>query len=64
MMSIFAPPNERRHNLDALRAAAMLLGIAYHVSPSFALGFPWSVQDVSQSKVAYIFQDFVHGFRM
>ena len=57
-------PNERRHDLDALRAFAMLLGIAYHVALSFALGFPWLMQDLSQSKVAYIFQDFVHGFRM
>ena len=42
----------------------MLLGIAYHVALSFALGFPWTVHDVSQSKFAYIFQAFVHGFRM
>ena len=54
----------RRHDLDALRAAAMLLGIAYHVALSFALGPMWMVSDVSQSKVAYVFQAFVHGFRM
>ena len=42
----------------------MLLGIAYHVALSFALGFGWMVNDVSQSKVAYLFQAFVHGFRM
>ncbi len=42
----------------------MLLGIAYHVALSFALGFGWMVQDVSQSKVAFLFQAFVHGFRM
>ena len=57
-------PSSRRHDLDALRAAAMLLGIAYHVALSFALGFGWMVQDVSQSKGPYLFQAFVHGFRM
>jgi hypothetical protein len=47
-----------------LRAAAMLLGIVYHASLSFALGAGWMAQDVSQSKAAYLFQAFVHGFRM
>lgn len=42
----------------------MLLGIAYHVSLSFSLGPGWVVQDVNQSKVLYVFQAFVHGFRM
>lgn len=42
----------------------MLLGVAYHVSLSFALGSGWLVQDVSQSKALHIFQAFVHGFRM
>lgn len=54
----------RRHDMDALRAAAMLLGIAYHVSLSFALGFPWMVQDRSQNQASYLFQAAVHGFRM
>lgn len=42
----------------------MLLGIVYHVSLSFALGFGWMVQDNSQGKVPFVFQAFVHGFRM
>ncbi len=54
----------RRHDLDALRAAAMLLGIVYHAALSFAAGLPWMVQDVSQSQLCYLFQAFVHGFRM
>lgn len=54
----------RRHDLDALRAAAMLLGLAYHAALSFSLGAGWLVQDVQQSKVLYVFQAFVHGFRM
>jgi hypothetical protein len=54
----------RRHDLDALRAAAMLLGVAYHSALSFSLGSGWVVQDVRQSKALYVFQAFVHGFRM
>ncbi len=42
----------------------MLLGIGYHVALSFSLGSGWIVQDVHQSKALYIFQAFVHGFRM
>jgi hypothetical protein len=42
----------------------MLLGIAYHAALSFSLGTGWIVQDVDQSKPLYIFQAFVHGFRM
>lgn len=44
-MSQVATSHQRLHDLDALRAAAMLLGIFYHVALSFALGFPWMVQD-------------------
>jgi len=58
------PDNLRRHDLDALRASAMLLGIAYHVALSFALAFPWMVQDVSQTKGFNLFQFCTHGFRM
>ena len=60
-----APINQqRRHDLDALRASAMLLGIFYHAALSFALGFSWMVQDVIQSKGLFVFQAWVHGFRM
>lgn len=54
----------RRRDLDALRAVAMLLGIAYHAALSFCLGGGWMVRDVNQSKALYVFQAFVHGFRM
>jgi ankyrin repeat protein/peptidoglycan/LPS O-acetylase OafA/YrhL len=54
----------RRHDLDALRASAMLLGIVYHACLSFALGFPWMIQDAAQSHALFVFQGFVHGFRM
>ncbi|MFM7590984.1 MAG: acyltransferase family protein [Isosphaeraceae bacterium] len=53
----------RRHELDALRAFAMLLGIALHAAMSFT-GFPWVVQD-SRSHFGYVlFMMAIHGFRM
>jgi len=53
----------RRHDLDALRAFAMLLGIALHASLSFLPGF-WAVQDEQQSQLFGVFVSAVHGFRM
>jgi hypothetical protein len=58
------PRTTRRHDLDALRAFAMLLGIVYHAALSMAAGFPWFVQDISASQGMYLFQAAVHGFRM
>ncbi|MFZ4733515.1 MAG: acyltransferase family protein [Pirellulales bacterium] len=58
-----SPRGDRRHDLDALRAFAMLLGIALHAALSF---FPsaWLVQDSRQSPVYGLFVGLVHGFRM
>lgn len=56
--------HQRLHDLDALRAVAMLIGIVYHAALSFAVGFPWLVQDVVQAKWPFLFQAWVHGFRM
>lgn len=42
----------------------MLLGIFYHGALSLALGFPWFVQDPSANQSLYVFQSWVHGFRM
>lgn len=53
----------RRHDLDALRAFAMLLGIALHASLSFT-GFPWIVQDSHSTFVFALMVAAVHGFRM
>ncbi|MCB1129385.1 MAG: acyltransferase family protein, partial [Verrucomicrobiae bacterium] len=57
-------PAARRHDLDALRAAAMLLGIAFHIGIGFAAGFPWLVQDARRSVGFLLFVDASHGFRM
>ena len=53
----------RRHDLDALRAFAMLLGIALHASLSFST-LPWIVHDTRQSELYSLFMMAVHGFRM
>ena len=53
----------RRHDLDALRAVAMLLGIALHGAMSF-VEFPWVVQDSQQHEVFGLFFFAAHGFRM
>jgi Acyltransferase family/Ankyrin repeats (3 copies) len=53
----------RRHDLDALRAFAMLLGIALHASLSFST-LPWIAHDTRQSELYSLFMMAVHGFRM
>ena len=56
-------PFDRRHDLDALRAIAMLLGIVLHAALSFA-PIPWTVQDSQQSSFYYVLFSCIHGFRM
>ena len=53
----------RYHDMDALRAVAMILGIALHGALSF-VPFPWSVQDSEQHEVFGTFFWAIHGFRM
>ncbi len=54
----------RYHDLDALRAFAMLLGIVIHGVLSF-VGTPiWSAQDINQNPQYGIVLEFIHGFRM
>ncbi|MHB9081807.1 MAG: acyltransferase family protein [Pirellulaceae bacterium] len=54
----------RRHDLDALRAFAMLLGIALHAAMSF--GPPWGgpPHDVNISPWFGTFSTIIHGFRL
>ncbi|MEO2017240.1 MAG: acyltransferase family protein [Fuerstiella sp.] len=63
-----APPSQttrfsRRHDLDALRAIAMLLGIVLHAALSFA-PIPWTVKDSQQSEFYFGLFACLHGFRM
>jgi peptidoglycan/LPS O-acetylase OafA/YrhL len=53
----------RRHDLDALRAFAMVLGIALHGALSFT-GFPWIVQDLRPNGIFVGLFAAIHGFRM
>lgn len=54
---------QRRHDLDALRGIAMLLGIVLHAALSFA-PIPWSVSDTQQSDYFLVLFAAIHGFRM
>ncbi|WP_182870112.1 acyltransferase family protein [Rhodopirellula sp. JC639] len=58
-----SPTIDRRHDLDALRAIAMLLGILLHAALSFS-PIPWTVKDSQQSEVYSVLFAGIHGFRM
>jgi len=53
----------RRHDLDALRAIAMLLGICLHAMAAYS-GMPWVVMDNHQNETLEKATSFIHGFRM
>lgn len=53
---------QRLHHLDALRAAAMLLGIVLHASLAYT-GGPWMVRDEGHWTFA-VANFAIHGFRM
>jgi peptidoglycan/LPS O-acetylase OafA/YrhL len=60
------PTIDRRHDLDALRAIAMLLGILIHGLLSF-VPMPkgaWPVQDDNASEAFGVVLSAIHGFRM
>ncbi|MHC4879530.1 MAG: acyltransferase family protein [Planctomycetota bacterium] len=56
----------RRHDLDALRAVAMMLGIVLHGAMSFipGVGTFWGVQDVRSDGAFGLLLALIHGFRM
>lgn len=53
----------RRHDLDALRAVAMLLGIVLHAGLSFTT-VGWVVQDIRTNDLFDVAFMVIHGFRM
>lgn len=55
--------DSRRHDLDALRAFAMLLGIALHAFMAYS-GRPWIVMDGNMNAAFGEAINFIHGFRM
>ena len=56
--------DQRRHDLDALRAGAMLLGIVYHALLSFSQGHFWPVVDSERHLFPHLAAAAMHGFRM
>lgn len=59
-----SPADPRRHDLDALRAVAMLLGIFLHASLAYVPGIPWPVQDTQPAPWLGLLFLAIHGFRM
>ncbi|MEM1185046.1 MAG: acyltransferase family protein [Planctomycetota bacterium] len=57
-------PALRYHDLDALRAFAMLLGIVLHVALSFVAGSGWPVTDISEHRAYGAAVSVIHVFRM
>jgi peptidoglycan/LPS O-acetylase OafA/YrhL len=55
--------SDRRHDLDALRAFAMLLGLVLHGAMAF-MPFPWIVQDTQKTPAVGLLVAVIHGFRM
>lgn len=62
-MSNQSVPDPRRHDLDAVRSFAMLLGIALHAALAY-VGGGWVVSDDQTSTGLGILVAAVHGFRM
>ena len=61
-MDTRTPPNHR-HDLEALRALAMLLIIGFYGSLAF-FDVPWPVQDMQKNEGFGVFFLVVHGFQM
>jgi glucans biosynthesis protein C len=57
-------PANRIHALDAVRAYALLLGVALHSAAAFIKGFPMPVWFDQQSTTATVIYYVVHMFRM
>jgi peptidoglycan/LPS O-acetylase OafA/YrhL len=62
-MSNQTTPGDRRHDLDALRSFAMLLGIALHAALAY-IGAGWVVSDEPTSDGLGLLVTAIHGFRM
>ncbi len=58
--------HNRRYDLDALRAVAMLLGIVLHGALSFipGVGMFWGVQDIASRPWFGVLNSSIHGWRM
>jgi fucose 4-O-acetylase-like acetyltransferase len=57
------PSSDRLHALDAVRAFALLLGIALHATQPFVAGLPWITREAPSDVLASVFYT-IHMFRM
>jgi ankyrin repeat protein len=58
------PNIPRRHDLDALRATAMLLGVVLHAALAYVTYPFWPVRDTDTSAFFDVMNSALHGFRM
>jgi peptidoglycan/LPS O-acetylase OafA/YrhL len=56
-------PTDRLHSLDAVRASALLLGIALHATSPYIAGMNWLAQETPNEAMASVWY-VVHIFRM
>ncbi len=56
--------NPRRHDLDALRAIAMLLGVVLHAAMAYLPERFWVVADSQTNELFGVLLAAIHGFRM
>ena len=56
--------SERFHDLDAVRAGALLLGVALHTTMSFIEPQVWLIKDASSSTGLAVLFYVIHMFRM
>lgn len=54
----------RRHDLDALRGVAMVMGIVLHGVLAYIAGTVWAVRDPEVMGLAGLIFSWIHGFRM
>ena len=55
----------RFHDLDALRASALLLGVFFHIAESYCPGrYSWAIVDSHAHRLFDMFQNTCHNFRM
>ncbi len=59
----FMPPSDRLHALDAVRASALILGVALHGAQPFISGLPWMVREAPSTGLTAVWFT-IHMFRM
>lgn len=63
-MTVQGAGEGRQHDLDALRALLMLIGIPFHASLIYNDNLDWIIVEAERSHVLTFFAEFTHVFRM